>query len=86
MSQSNPYLRNRDITVVSDSKVAVSWVNSKEYGKVELVNSIYDIRQILTDNDGIQVVFDSRIFNSFADSLAKMGSNDRGDFVEWSDV
>ena len=34
----------------------------------------------------IQVTFDSRIFNAFADSLAKMGSNDRGDFVEWSDV
>ena len=84
--QPNSNLRDRDITVVSDSKVAVSWVNSKEFGNVEHVNSIYDIRTILKERGGLQVVFESRIFNSFADSLAKMGSNEGGDFVEWSDV
>ena len=38
------------------------------------------------ERGGLQVVYESRIFNSFADSLAKMGSNEGGDFVEWSDV
>ena len=82
---SNPNLQNRDITVVSDLKVAVSWANSKDFGNVDLVDIIYDIRSMLNDRGDIQVVFDSRIFNSFADSLAKMGADGCGDFVDWGD-
>ncbi|KAK2654613.1 hypothetical protein Ddye_014469 [Dipteronia dyeriana] len=33
-----------------------------------------------------EVIYESRVFNSFADSLAKMGANFDGDFMEWGDV
>lgn len=82
---SNPFLRNRDIMVVSDSKVVVSWVNSTDFGNVDHINTIYDIQSMLKVRGDIQVVFDSRIYNTFADSLAKMGSDNRGDFLVWSE-
>ncbi|KAK3231753.1 hypothetical protein Dsin_003634 [Dipteronia sinensis] len=38
-------LRNKKITIVSDSKIAVSWVNDKtSIGSLKHVNLIYDIR------------------------------------------
>ena len=81
----NQNLFGRDIAIVSDSKVAVSWVNKGDFGNVNQVKDIYDIREKLQDLNFVKVVFDSRIFNSFADSLAKMGANARGDFVDWGD-
>ena len=81
----NPILKGRDIAIVSDSKVAVSWVNKGEFGNVNQVKDIYDIREMLKHLKFVKVVFDSRIFNSFADSLAKMGANAMGDFVDWGD-
>ena len=74
-----------EVLVVSDSKVAVGWVNNGEIGNVSHWKDIFDIREILAANGHIKVVFDSRIFNSFADSLAKMGSNSDGDFIVWGD-
>ena len=71
--------------MVSDSKVAVSWVNKGDFGCLEHVNTVMDIRSGLSAVGGMEVVFDSRIFNSFADCLAKMGSNHDGDFMEWAD-
>ena len=82
----NPILKGRDIAIVSDSKVAVSWVNQGDFGNVAQVKEIYDIREMLKDLILVKVVFDSRIFNSFTDSLAKMGAKAVGDFVEWGDV
>ena len=82
----NPNLRHKEISVVSDSQVAVSWVNTKDFGNIELINFIYEIRSLMEEHGGLKVVFGARIFNSFADSLAKMGSNERGDFVDWIDV
>ncbi|KAK3189924.1 hypothetical protein Dsin_029485 [Dipteronia sinensis] len=73
----NQELRGRDIVVVSDSKVACSMAH---------VNSIYDIRSCMRDFGSLEVVYDSRAYNSFADSLAKMGSSMIGDFVEWGDL
>ena len=81
-----PTLRGRDIFVVSDSKVAVAWVNKGDFGNVEHLQMVYDIRSILLEAENIKVIFDLRIFNSFADSLAKMGSSNQGDFVEWGDL
>ena len=81
----NPSLKGRDILVVSNSKVAVSWVNQGDFGNVAQVKTIYQIRESLKSAGCIKVVFDSRIFNSSADSLAKMGANRTGDFVEWGD-
>ncbi|KAK2638181.1 hypothetical protein Ddye_025976 [Dipteronia dyeriana] len=82
---SNVNLRDRFISIVSDSKVAVSWANNGDFGNINCVNSIYDIRGIMSSLGGLEVVHDSRAFNSFADSLAKMGSNNCDDFVEWWD-
>ena len=81
---SNLILLNHEITVVSDSKVAVSWANSKVFGNVDYVDIIYDIRSMLRDRRDIKVVYDSEIFNSFTDSLTMMGADNRGDFIEWS--
>ncbi|KAK2639903.1 hypothetical protein Ddye_027698 [Dipteronia dyeriana] len=82
---SNVNLRGRFISIVSDSKVAVSWVNNGNFGNINCVNSVYDIRDIMSSLGGLEVVHDFRAFNSFADSLAKMRSNNCGDFVEWGD-
>ena len=66
--------------------MAVSCVNQGDFGNVAQVKEIYDIREILKESNHVKVMFDSRIYNSFADSLAKMGANLAGDFVEWGDV
>ncbi|KAK2638855.1 hypothetical protein Ddye_026650 [Dipteronia dyeriana] len=47
--------------------------------------NIYDIRELLNSAGNIKIMFESRRFNSFADSLARMGSSRSGDFVEWGD-
>ncbi|KAK3227605.1 hypothetical protein Dsin_007467 [Dipteronia sinensis] len=82
----NPELRGREVEVVSDSKVAVSWVNDKDFGSLAHVNAIYNIRYCCSSFGNLEVTYDSRAFNSFADSLAKMGSSMVGDFVVWGDL
>ncbi|KAK2639559.1 hypothetical protein Ddye_027354 [Dipteronia dyeriana] len=82
----NPNLRDHDIAVISDSKVAVSWVNNDEIENVAHVNSIYEIRSCMRYGCSIEVVYESRVFNSFTDSLAKMGFSKTGDFMEWGDL
>ncbi|KAK3199199.1 hypothetical protein Dsin_022614 [Dipteronia sinensis] len=64
-----------DIAVVSDSKVAVAWINNEDIGNLAHINSIYDIRSCMSTFGSLEVVYDSRAFNSLADSLAKMGSS-----------
>ncbi|KAK0582094.1 hypothetical protein LWI29_021456 [Acer saccharum] len=67
-------------------KVAVVWVNNGDFGNIAHFKTIYDIRGILKAAGGMKVVFESRIFNSFTDILAKMDSSIAGDFVEWGDI
>jgi hypothetical protein len=76
----NSNLSNREIIVVSDSNTAVSWVSKGDFGHLAQVQTIFEIRDMLLLADSVKVGFDSRIFNSFADSLAKMGSSSSGDF------
>ncbi|KAK3231552.1 hypothetical protein Dsin_003433 [Dipteronia sinensis] len=59
---SNPNLHSRDITVVSDSKVAVSWVHQSDFGNIQHVSTIYDTRNSMKSFGSLKVVFDSRIF------------------------
>lgn len=40
----NSNLASRDITIVNDSKVAVSWVNNKGVGSVKHVNTKHYLR------------------------------------------
>ncbi|KAK3221705.1 hypothetical protein Dsin_008730 [Dipteronia sinensis] len=74
----------RNLVIESDSMVAVSWINGKGIGNFKLVNLIYDIRSNLKFLKG-EVKFRSRASNQFADNLAKMGSGEKGDFIEWGD-
>ncbi|KAK3210490.1 hypothetical protein Dsin_015196 [Dipteronia sinensis] len=76
MVMSKPNLGKIRILVVSDSKVAVSWANNVGFGNLKLVNSIYDIRNKIREHGGIEIMYDSRAFNSYADNLAKMASTD----------
>ncbi|KAK2640837.1 hypothetical protein Ddye_022600 [Dipteronia dyeriana] len=70
--------------VISDSKVAVSWINNKDFGSLYHVNSIYYIQSIMKEWGGMEVVHDSRWYNSFTDNLAKLGSSSNDDVLHWS--
>ncbi|KAK2640263.1 hypothetical protein Ddye_028058 [Dipteronia dyeriana] len=59
---SNPELRGRDIEVVSDSKVAVSWVNNEDFGSIAQIDSIYVIRSAMFSFGSLEVIYDSRTF------------------------
>ncbi|KAK2640472.1 hypothetical protein Ddye_028267 [Dipteronia dyeriana] len=86
LCKDNHELRGRNIAMVSDSKVAVVWVNREDFGNMAHINSIYDIRTCMSDCDSLEAVYDSRAYNSFTDSLEKMGSSRTGDFVMWGDL
>ena len=85
MYVSNNVLRDKEITIVSNSKVAVSWMKNDGFGFINLVNVIYDIRSMLKSCDNIYLTFFPRASNSFADMLAKKGSGRSGDFMVWDD-
>ena len=76
-------LSNRNITILSDSKSVVSWINGEGFGKLSLVNLIYDIRQFLLSTDLVSIKFTPRSANSLADNLAKAGSVIQEDRLEW---
>ncbi|KAK0599287.1 hypothetical protein LWI29_003985 [Acer saccharum] len=76
-------LIGKRITILSDSKVAVLWVNSASFGSLKFVNLIYDIRSLLSLLDGTEIIFNPRNSNSLVDSLAKKGSNEDGDLLLW---
>ena len=82
----SPVLVGKQVTIISDSKVAVSWVNGSDFGSLEHVNLIYDNRNFLSFLVRTAVIFNPRSTNSFADSLAKKGSNMEGDFFMWEVV
>ncbi|KAK3227433.1 hypothetical protein Dsin_007295 [Dipteronia sinensis] len=75
---SNPSMMGRDITIVSDSKVAVSWINKAGFGNINHVDTVYSVRHYLASLGGTVVSFASRASNSFADNLAKLGSSIAG--------
>ena len=83
MCASSSVMIGKVITIVSDSKTAVSWVNSSGFGSLKHVDYIYDIRSILNLLGRTTVIFNPRSTNCFADSLAKKGSNSEGDMVLW---
>ncbi|KAK3193092.1 hypothetical protein Dsin_024402 [Dipteronia sinensis] len=53
LCHSNVHLQGRDILVVSDSIVAVVWVNKGDFGSVENANIIRDIRSSLSKAGGV---------------------------------
>ncbi|KAK3205558.1 hypothetical protein Dsin_019604 [Dipteronia sinensis] len=76
----------RAITIFSDSKSAVDCILGSDFGNLQLVNFVYDIRQFLNSSDGFDIKFMSRSANSSADCLAKAGSLGRRDRLEWGNV
>ena len=77
-------LIDKEIMLVSDSKVAVSWVLGEGIGNIDNWESIYDIKECLKVLPRLSVVFSSRASNSFTDNLAKRGSMAVEDLMEWS--
>ena len=75
MCVSSPVLFGKQITIISDSKGVVSWVNGSDFGSLKHVNFIYEIRNFLHIMGRTAVIHNSRSTNCFADSLAKKGSN-----------
>ncbi|KAK3230293.1 hypothetical protein Dsin_002174 [Dipteronia sinensis] len=82
----NTVLLGSNITIVSDSKVVVSWVNNNDgVGSLKHVDIIYDFRCLRNMMRGLSIEYNSRATNSLAENLAKMGSNMEGDIVVWGD-
>ena len=82
----NPLLRDIDIEIVSDSLMAVTWINSDHVGSLAHVNLVYGIWDHLRSHAALSVRFSSRASNSYANSLAKKGSNNKGDIIHWGSI
>ena len=82
---SRPAIYTKDIVIVSDSKIAVSWVNNNGFGSLNHVGTVNDIRAMLTHFGRTSVIYSLRASNSFADSLAKKASNMEEDILNWGE-
>ncbi|KAK3212682.1 hypothetical protein Dsin_017388 [Dipteronia sinensis] len=76
-------LSNRNITIRSDSKSVVSWINGEGVGNLRFVSLVYAIRQFLKSMNSVSVEYTPRSSNSLADSLAKAGSGFQVERLEW---
>ncbi|KAK2656843.1 hypothetical protein Ddye_009895 [Dipteronia dyeriana] len=84
-SNTDNALWDKEIVIISDSKVAVSWVKNEGLRCIKLVSVIYDICSMLNSWDNISIAFHLRASNSFIDMLAKNGSGRSGNFLVWGD-
>lgn len=73
--KSKSFLNGRITLIASDSKEVVSWVNNDDFGNINLVDIIYDIRSMLRLMKNISIHHISRATNSKVDDLAKRGSS-----------
>ena len=84
---SNPSLADRNIQIVSDSSVAVSWANNIDnFGSLTHVQTIYDIRGYLQNLKGLSIAYNPRASNEAADALAKLSSSGGADSIVWEVV
>ncbi|KAK2652020.1 hypothetical protein Ddye_011876 [Dipteronia dyeriana] len=65
------YLVDRYITILSDSKTAVSCINGDRICHLKYVNMLYDIKQLLSSTRLVSIDYTARSSNS----LAKSGSD-----------
>ncbi|KAK3229324.1 hypothetical protein Dsin_001205 [Dipteronia sinensis] len=84
--KNRPELSGKTIVIVSDSQVAVSWINDDDRGSSVHTQTITDIRNALGSRGRSSIVFSPREFNSLADNLAKKGSRSVRDLLTWSDL
>ncbi|KAK2648318.1 hypothetical protein Ddye_015807 [Dipteronia dyeriana] len=80
---SNMYFIERNITILSDSKFAVSWINGDGFDHLNFVSVLYDIKQFLSSKITISIEFTDRSSNSLAYVLAKAGSGLQQERLEW---
>ena len=84
---SNLSLADKKIQIASDSSIAVSWANcSDDFGNLNSINAVYDIRSFLSSLKGLSIVYNSRDSNVLADGLAKTGSHGGVDSIVWGDL
>ena len=76
-------MRGQNIEIVSDSKIAVEWINGDNVGRVDHINLVYSIRDALRIHGSLKISFSLRASNSYANSLAKNGSREGGDLFHW---
>ena len=76
-------LRMKNIVIVSDSKVAVGWVNGSGTISSNCEFAINEIRSLLNLLGSTSVVFNYRASNTLADSLAKKGSGLMENVLIW---
>ena len=60
MFSSCQLLAYRNISIMSDSKSAMSWINGKCFGLLRHVNLLYNIRQILLSRKSLAIKFTTR--------------------------
>ncbi|KAK4841008.1 hypothetical protein QYF36_023775 [Acer negundo] len=71
------------ICIESDAKEVVSWVLNGDFSRVELVDIIYEIRELLSSLENVSVRFSRRDMNSLVDAQARRVSILDGDSVIW---
>ena len=71
------------VFLISNSKVAVSWINGDGFGNLNLIDKVYDICSCLEALGGTVVSFSPRSTNSYAGNLAKKGSSRAGNYITW---
>ncbi|KAK3190292.1 hypothetical protein Dsin_029853 [Dipteronia sinensis] len=80
---SSMFFKDRNITILSDSRSVVSWINGEGFGNIRIVKWLYDIRQFLLVSNLVVIKFTARSYNSLADGLAKNGSILHEERLEW---
>ncbi|KAK4856430.1 hypothetical protein QYF36_017374 [Acer negundo] len=84
LCSTNSCLSGFSIQVVSDSLDTASWVNNlDDFGNLNNLNAITDIKGYLSPVNGLFVIYKSRASNSDADRLSKRSSNGGIDSLEW---
>ncbi|KAK3226986.1 hypothetical protein Dsin_006848 [Dipteronia sinensis] len=81
MCVANPVFQETEVIIVSDSMVAISWVNGAGFGSLKHVRTIYDVRSMLSLHGNMKIIHNPRASNSFVDMLANMGTNNEGDLM-----
>ncbi|KAK3199575.1 hypothetical protein Dsin_022990 [Dipteronia sinensis] len=80
---SDSTLSIRKVIILSDSKVVVSWINDDNFGSINHIEVLYDIRNFLQSLAKVQVKFMPRELNHEANGLATFGSSEGGDRFVW---
>ena len=80
---SNLVVKESSIVFESDSRMAVNWILGGDFGNLEVLDVILDIRSMLRGFRNLSIGYVSRSANVMADSLAKRGSRMEGEFIEW---